>query len=81
MIATFNALLKNEQGLTSKQLAKALGITTAQFAGVMGAFGRRLSHTKKWPDSFSLVEDIPDHYKLTPLARRVLLSPRVDLKK
>lgn len=38
MVTVFKALLKSPKGLSSAALAKALGIATAQFSGVMGAF-------------------------------------------
>lgn len=36
--------------VTAPELQEKLGVTTAQFAGTMGALGRRLTHTPGWVD-------------------------------
>ena len=85
MATIFKALLKNPKGLSSEALAKELKITRAQLAGVLGAFGRRLSHTEGFPDSEDVWlakrewRDGERRYVLTPLGREVLTSGRVKL--
>jgi hypothetical protein len=50
MRAMLKALLKSQNGVTTAEFAKMLGITRSQLAGVFGAFGRRLSHTEGFPE-------------------------------
>jgi hypothetical protein len=35
--------------LTTTELAEKVGITNAELAGVLGAFGRRVANTPGWP--------------------------------
>ena len=86
MATIFRSLLKSPKGLSTTTLAKELGITRAQLAGVLGAFGRRLSHTEGFPDDDERVSlakrewrDGERRYVLTPLGRDVLTSGRVKL--
>jgi hypothetical protein len=85
MKAVLKALLKNKQGMTTVEFAKVLGITRAQLAGVLGAFGRRLSHTEGYPEDetgwIAKIEwiDGQRRYLLTPLGREVLTSGKVKL--
>ena len=86
MAKVFKALLKNPKGLTTVEFAKLLGITRAQLAGVFGAFGRRLSHTDKFPrdnDRAWLATNdwngSERRYVLTQLGREALQDRRVGL--
>ncbi len=86
MVTIFKSLLKSPKGLSTTTLAKELGITRAQLAGVLGAFGRRLSHTEGFPNDDERVwlakrewRDGERRYVLTPLGRDVLTSGRVKL--
>jgi hypothetical protein len=50
------ALLKaGPDGLTTREIAEAVGISRARLAGVFGAFGRRMAHTPGWPEDQSIV--------------------------
>ncbi len=86
MVTIFRSLLKSPKGLSTTTLAKELRITRAQLAGVLGAFGRRLSHTEGFPDDDERAwlakrewRDGERRYVLTPLGRDVLTSGRVKL--
>lgn len=39
-----------DKGIMGAELAKVLGYSSAQFRGLMGAFGRRISHTEGYED-------------------------------
>jgi len=43
-------------GLTTTEIAKAIGHTRQELAGVFGAFGRRVANTEGWPNGVSFVE-------------------------
>ena len=64
-----------ENGILASELQKLIGYTKAQFAGLMGAFGRRLSSTRGFIDgtTFFICEWDDDEgcyrYRLTPESR------------
>jgi hypothetical protein len=72
------ALLRaGPKGLTSEELAKAVGIDRGQLAGVLGAFGRRIANTKGWPDSAKIIDRHRDEtgrkrYQFSPVVRAAL---------
>jgi hypothetical protein len=84
MVRIFEALFEDREGLSSKHLIEMLGITSSQFAGVMGAFGRRISHTEGWPENLELAENYwargERHYRLTPIMVELLQNGRVKLR-
>jgi hypothetical protein len=84
MVQIFEALFKDREGLSSRRLIEMLGITSSQFAGVMGAFGRRISHTEGWPENLQLAENYwvqgERHYRLTPIMVELLRNGRVKLR-
>lgn len=58
------------KGLTSAEIAKAVGIDRGQLAGVLGAFGRRIANTSGWPVGADIIEQRRDdegrrHYFLS----------------
>jgi hypothetical protein len=62
-------LRANPKGMTSEELAKAVGIDRGQLAGVLGALGRRVANTSGWPAGAQFIEKIRDesgrrHYRL-----------------
>lgn len=71
-----------EAWTTAPELQKALGLTTREFAGVLGAFGRRLSHTDG-AGSRSFFDQYWDHdhsynlYRLPPSVRAALRKAKV----
>jgi hypothetical protein len=50
----------DEKGLTTKEIAQAVGIKRTQLAGVFGAFGNRVASTPGWPDGVGFVEYTQD---------------------
>jgi hypothetical protein len=72
-------------GLTTTDIAKAIGITTAQLAGVFGAFGRRVASTPGWPQSVYFITYMRDEadrdwlLSLSDIVRQVLEGGRVKL--
>ncbi|HYI48956.1 MAG TPA: hypothetical protein VEX35_10875 [Allosphingosinicella sp.] len=62
---------------TAPELQDALGLTTREFAGILGAFGRRLSHTEG-AGTRSFFDQYWDHgqgynlYRLPPCVRAAL---------
>lgn len=44
-----------QNGMTTEELAKAVGIDRGQLAGVCGAFGRRVANTKGWPSKAEFI--------------------------
>lgn len=72
------ALLRaGPKGMTSEELAKAVGIDRGQLAGVFGAFGRRIANTKGWPAGADIIEHHRDEagrrrYHLPPVVRAAL---------
>lgn len=85
MRGVLKALLSSRTGLTTTEIAKAVGITNAELAGVFGAFGRRVANTPGWPQGVSFItytrdEDDRDWLLSLPdVARDVLESGRVKL--
>jgi hypothetical protein len=49
-----------QKGLTTSELAKAIGIDRGQLAGVNGAFGRRIQNTDGWPSGIGIIEKYRD---------------------
>jgi hypothetical protein len=43
-------------GLTTSEIAEAVGISRAELAGVFGAFGRRVANTAGWPAGVAFAE-------------------------
>jgi len=72
------ALLRaGPKGMTSEELAKAVGIDRGQLAGVFGAFGRRIANTRGWPAGADIIEHHRDEagrrrYHLPPVVRAAL---------
>lgn len=71
-----------EAWTTAPDLQSALGVTTREFAGVLGAFGRRLSHTEG-VGSRNFFDQYWDHdhgynlYRLPPSVRGALRRAKV----
>jgi hypothetical protein len=72
------ALMKaGPKGLSSEELAKAVGIDRGQLAGVHGAFGRRIANTPGWPTGVRMIEKYRDEngqkrHRLLPVVRAAL---------
>lgn len=71
------ALQRSPKGMTSEELAKAVGIDRGQLAGVFGAFGRRVAHTKGWPADAAIISERRDEngrrvYHLAPVVLTAL---------
>lgn len=72
------ALMKAaSKGMTSEEIAKAVGIDRGQLAGVFGAFGRRIANTKGWPTGAHIIEKYRDEngrrrYRLPAIVRTAL---------
>jgi len=86
----FEVLLRADpEGLSTTEIAKAVGISRQELAGVFGAFGRRTASTPGWPKDESFVgftRKYNDHegreewrYWLPPAVRQVLESGAVRL--
>ena len=83
----FKAMLRSgPRGLSTAEIAEAVGITPAQLSGVFGAFGRRVANTEGWPPEKSFVAFARDdenegewRYWLPQVVRDVLESGRIKL--
>lgn len=84
------ALLKADtNGLSTKEIAKTVGINRQELAGVFGAFGRRMANTPGWPDGVSIVGYAQEYnddagkeewrYWLQPAVREILENGAVRL--
>jgi hypothetical protein len=87
MRGVLKTMLKSgPKGLTTTDIAKAIGHTRQELAGVFGAFGRRVANTKGWPGDVSFVEYARDEgdegewrYWLPQVVRDVLESGQFKL--
>ena len=69
-----------DEGLNSYEICKALNYDRSQFAGLMGAFGRRIKGTFRLDPSIAPIEvffkvrwlGTEYHYAMWPLARKVV---------
>lgn len=71
------ALQRSQKGMTSEEIAKAVGIDRGQLAGVFGAFGRRVANTKGWPAGAAIIDERRDDkgrrvYYLAPVVQNAL---------
>jgi hypothetical protein len=87
MKGVLKTMLKSgPRGLTTTDIAKAIGHTRQELAGVFGAFGRRVANTRGWPEGVSFVEYARDEgddgewrYWLPQVVRDVLESGQFKL--
>jgi predicted transcriptional regulator with HTH domain len=74
----FKALLKaGPKGMTSEEIARAVGIDRGQLAGLLGALGRRVANTEGWPTGARIIEKKRDEngsrrYHLPAVVRSAL---------
>jgi hypothetical protein len=66
-----------QDGITTKEIAEKVGLTTRQLSGVFGAFGSRVKHTPGWPEGLDFLEFTYDdngvgRYWLRPVVRQIL---------
>lgn len=74
VLSIYNA---GDEGIMGPELAKALDYSSAQFRGLMGAFGRRISHTEGFEDDMYFfdqewIDNEGYRYKLPETSRKAV---------